>query len=62
MVYVLSLLVIICNVLSHASIIGPKNNTPLNMHRFQKDFSAIILDEIALEGLDGITIEGKNTT
>jgi len=30
------------------------------MHRFQKDFSAIILDEIALEGLDGITIEGKN--
>lgn len=27
------------------------------MHRFQKDFSAIILDEIALEGLDGITIE-----
>jgi len=31
------------------------------MHRFQKDFSAIILDEIALEGLDGITIEGKST-
>jgi len=32
------------------------------MSRFQKDFSAIILDEIALEGLDGITIEGKSTT
>jgi len=32
------------------------------MHRFQKDFSSIILDEIALEGLDGITIEGKSTT
>lgn len=31
------------------------------MQRFQKDFSAIILDEIALEGLDGITIEGKST-
>lgn len=29
------------------------------MQRFQQDFSAIILDEIALEGLDGITIEGK---
>lgn len=29
------------------------------MQRFQKDFSAIILEEIALEGLDGITIEGK---
>lgn len=29
------------------------------MQRFQKDFSTIILDEIALEGLDGITIEGK---
>lgn len=29
------------------------------MQRFQNDFSAIILDEIALEGLDGITIEGK---
>lgn len=29
------------------------------MQRFQKDFSAIILDEIALEGLDGITVEGK---
>ncbi|VVC36367.1 Winged helix-turn-helix DNA-binding domain,B-block binding subunit of TFIIIC [Cinara cedri] len=27
------------------------------MQRFQKDFSSIILDEIALEGLDGITIE-----
>lgn len=29
------------------------------MQQFQKDFSSIILDEIALEGLDGITIEGK---
>lgn len=29
------------------------------MERFKKDFSFIILDEIALEGLDGITIEGK---
>lgn len=29
------------------------------MQRFQIDFSAIILDEIALEGLYGITIEGK---
>ncbi|XP_025417510.1 general transcription factor 3C polypeptide 1 isoform X2 [Sipha flava] len=27
------------------------------MQQFQKDFSSIILDEIALEGLDGITIE-----
>lgn len=31
------------------------------MQRFQKDFSSIILDEIALEGLDGITIEGKTS-
>jgi len=31
------------------------------MQRFQQDFSAIILDEIALEGLDGITIEGKTS-
>lgn len=29
------------------------------MQQFQIDFSAIILDEIALEGLYGITIEGK---
>lgn len=29
------------------------------MKRFQTDFSSIILEEIALEGLDGITIEGK---
>lgn len=33
--------------------------TYIKMQRFQKDFSSIILDEIALEGLDGITIEGK---
>lgn len=32
------------------------------MQTFHKDFSSIILDEIALEGLDGITIEGKTNT
>ncbi|XP_050429268.1 uncharacterized protein LOC126838682 [Adelges cooleyi] len=31
------------------------------MHRFQRDLSAIVLDEIALEGLDGITIEALCT-
>ncbi|XP_050532028.1 general transcription factor 3C polypeptide 1 isoform X2 [Daktulosphaira vitifoliae] len=31
------------------------------MQRFQRDLSAIVLDEIALEGLDGITVEALCT-